>query len=253
WNGLPLPLIELNSLEYLQILHISFSDYTEKSQEQASRLMDLIFNDINTMNSTHLRSTLKTLRIEFYVPTNTCHPDRFRPSKTNIQNLEIRQIYFHDFIRLLPSLELLRSIKVEFESRYNATSGISVFDDVDIKSILIPHCSVLILPFYKTDITFMHMKYLLKCTPSLTKLQIDVYKCCSELRGNHQEWKVSLANYCKNLQKFKFNYWFNMDLSLQEEKDLLKNFKIAFPETNEEQSHPEASYRYVHFTVCFKK
>jgi hypothetical protein len=255
---------ELASLKYLETLIISVSSYSGKTEDEILCLMNLIFNDNSTVGSSHLRSTLKRLTISASVRTNACHPDHFRPSRTNIQHIEIRRIYFDDFIRLLPSLELVRSICVGFEHRNVTPSEHFVFDYANSKPVLIPNCSVLIMSLGSADITFVHMEYLLKCIPSLKKLRIDIYerdigfgmdiyKCPSELPRNHQKWKASLINHCVNLQKFQFNYWWYSPETRWNGRDAVKNFKIAFPEADSREPHPEEYPLYVKFTVNFKK
>lgn len=81
---------------------ISVSFCSEKIEGEVLRLMNLIFNDNSIVSPSYLNSTLECLRFVGSVRTNTIHSDQFRPSETNIQYLEIGEIYFHDLDRLLP-------------------------------------------------------------------------------------------------------------------------------------------------------
>jgi hypothetical protein len=108
------------------------------------------------------------------------------------------------------------------------------------------------------------MEYLLKCIPHLKTLRIDIYerdigfgmdiyKCSSELPRNHQKWKALLINRCVNLQKFQFNYWWHSPETAWKGRDAVKSFKIAFPEADTREPHPEECQLYAQFTVNFKK
>jgi hypothetical protein len=248
-----LPLTELASLEYLQTLTISHFHGSDASRGGIIDLLNLIFNDNSTAVVVHLRSTLKTLRIATEILTDVFRPDKFRPSKTNIQYLKIRTIHFDDFIRVFPSLELVRSINVEFGFCRNTIGKSFVFHDVDIDPILLSNCSVLTLPLSNTTFSFVHMEYLLKCTPNLNKLTIDLHSCYSELRENYCKWKALLVNHAKNLQKFEFTYWWNTDPLFKIEYDWIEKFQTVFSEASKQLPHPEDVCTYVKFTVHFKR
>jgi Fe-S-cluster containining protein len=186
---------QLASLKYLQFLKIKFSHKDERgnSSEEIEFLIHSIFNQ----NICPLLNTLIvcTNRANEYIRTMSSLTQTTQPA--NIKYFSIDELSFRDLIKLIPSLQNLRSINIDFEFGFDNMS----IDQLEAMSIPIPFFPKCIqIHLYLTDhIYFEHIQYLLKHAPNLKDLCLssDQYYLL-----NAKKWQSLITSRCMKLIKF---------------------------------------------------